>query len=122
MPVINCNRADFVSNLEITKHLANCQVSQDDLYFYDEFRAQFPDAEAVEEMALIDHNVLDREQSDLGSKVRRVIDHHVDSGAYAEQLVEKQCRLVGSACSLVALMIKEDEALFAEDLARQEAG
>jgi len=73
-------------------------------------------------MALIDHNVLDREQSDLGSKVKRVIDHHVDSGAYADQLVEKQCRLVGSACSLVALMIKEDEALFAEDLVRSEPG
>ena len=73
-------------------------------------------------MALIDHNILDAEQADLGPKVRRVIDHHVDSGAYADQLVEKQCRLVGSACSLVALMLKEDEALFAEDLVRTQAG
>ena len=55
------------------------------MYFYDEFRAQFPNArEQVEEMALIDHNVLDREQSDLASKVTHVIDHHVDSGAYAD--------------------------------------
>ena len=67
------------------KHLKNCQISEDDLYFYDEFRAQYPNAgEVVEEMALIDHNVLDREQSDLGGKVTRVIDHHVDSGAYAD--------------------------------------
>ena len=51
-----------------------------------------------------------------------MIDHHVDSGAYADQIVEKQCRLIGSACSLVALMIKADEELFAEDLTRQEAG
>lgn len=58
----------------------------------------------------------------MGSKVTRVIDHHVDSGAYADTLVEKQCRLVGSACSLVALMMKEEEALFAEDLVRVEAG
>ena len=64
-------------------------------------------------MALIDHNILDAGQSDMGSKVKRVIDHHLDSGAYADQIVEKQCRLVGSACSLVALMMKNNEALFA---------
>lgn len=69
---------------------------------------------------MVDHNVLDKDQSDMGSKVTRVIDHHVDSGAYAGQLVDKQCRLVGSACSLVALMYKEDQALFADDLARSE--
>ena len=40
-------------------------------------------------MALIDHNILDAGQSDMGSKVKRVIDHHLDSGAYADQIVEK---------------------------------
>ena len=52
----------------------------------------------------------------MGHKVKRVIDHHVDSGAYADQIVEKQCRLIGSACSLIALMIKKDVGLFADDL------
>ena len=47
IPVINCNRADFFCNLEIVQHLANSQVSQDDLYFYDEFRAQHPSAESI---------------------------------------------------------------------------
>ena len=89
VPVINCNRADFFCNLEITKHLEMCQISQDELYFYDEFRVQFPSADALDEMALIDHNILDTNQSDMGSKVKRVIDHHVDSGAYADQIVEK---------------------------------
>jgi inorganic pyrophosphatase/exopolyphosphatase len=56
----------------------------------------------------------------MGSKVTRVIDHHVDSGAYEGQLVQKQCHLVGSACTLIALLMKEDEALFAEDLARSD--
>ena len=54
------------------------------MYFYDEFRAQFPSADSVADMALIDHNILDPDQNDLGSKVTRVIDHHVDSGAYAD--------------------------------------
>ena len=39
VPVINCNRADFYCKAEIMKHLANCQISLEDLYFYDEFRA-----------------------------------------------------------------------------------
>ena len=69
-------------------------------------------------MALVDHNVLDKDQDDMGSKVKRVIDHHVDSGAYANQLVEKTCHLVGSACSLVALMIRDNEGLFTDDLVR----
>ena len=84
VPVINCRREDFFCNLEIVRHLKNCQISQDELYFYDEFRQQYPDAESVEELALIDHNILDQEQGDMGSKVTRVIDHHVDSGAYAD--------------------------------------
>ena len=82
LPVINSNKKDFFCNLEIIQHLKDCDIAQDDLYFYDEFREQFPDPESVEEVALIDHNVLDLQQSDLGPKVTRVIDHHVDSGAY----------------------------------------
>lgn len=100
--------------------MQNCQISQDDLYFYDEFRAQYPDADSITEMALIDHNILDKDQNDMGAKVTRVIDHHVDSGAYEGQIVEKQCHLVGSACTLVAIMLKADEAIFAEDLAQSD--
>ena len=67
--------------------MQNCQISQDELYFYDEFRAQYPDADSITEMALIDHNILDKDQNDMGAKVTRVIDHHVDSGAYEGQIV-----------------------------------
>ena len=42
VPVINCKRAEFFCNLEIVRHFQNCQISQDELYFYDEFRAQYP--------------------------------------------------------------------------------
>ena len=76
----------------------------------------------VTEVVLVDHNILDVTQSDLESKVTRVIDHHVDSNAYLDQLVEKQVCLVGSACSLVAVKFHEDEELFKDDLAADEAG
>jgi inorganic pyrophosphatase/exopolyphosphatase len=70
--------------LEIVKHFANTNISHDDLYFYDEFRQQYASADAIEEIALVDHNLLDMDQSFMESKVTRVIDHHVDSGAYAD--------------------------------------
>lgn len=116
VPVINCNRASFFTNIEIVKHLQQCQIPQEHLYFYDEFKAQFPDPNSVEEVALIDHNCLDPTQNALDSKVTRVVDHHVDSGAYAGQLKHKTCHLAGSACSFVALMWKENQALLEEDL------
>ena len=74
-------------------------------------------ANQVEEVVLVDHNILDVTQSDLGDKVSRVIDHHVDANAYQSQLKEKIVCLVGSACSLVACKYMEDEEMFKEDLA-----
>lgn len=73
-------------------------------------------ADKVTEAVLVDHNILDVTQADLGSKVTRIIDHHVDSNSYQNQLVEKQVCLVGSACSLVATKYLENEALFKDDL------
>ena len=58
-PIINCKAADFFCNLEIVLHLKNCQIEQSDLVFYDEFRAAVPSADGIEEMALVDHNILD---------------------------------------------------------------
>ena len=37
----------------------------------------------------------------MGSKVTKIIDHHVDSNLYLGQLVEKQIDLIGSAATLV---------------------
>jgi len=47
-----------------------------------------------------------------------VVDHHVDSGSYSATLREKECRFIGSACSLVALMIQKERKYFEEDLAK----
>ena len=85
VPVINSPKKDFFCNLEIIEHLKNCGINKDELYFYDEFREQYKDIDSqVEEVALIDHNILDVDQADLGPKVTRVIDHHVDSDAYKD--------------------------------------
>ena len=84
VPVINSSKNDFYVNLEIVQHLADCKIDKDELFYYDQFRELCPNADDVEEVALIDHNILDVAQSDLGPKVTRVLDHHVDSGAYKD--------------------------------------
>ena len=40
--------------------------------------------EQVSEVVLVDHNILDVTQADLGDKVTRIIDHHVDANAYTD--------------------------------------
>ena len=61
VPVVNCQRDDFFCNLEITVHLDDCKISQDDLFFIDEFRTLYqPDQ--VSEVVLVDHNKLDISQ------------------------------------------------------------
>ena len=70
----------------------------------------------IEEIALIDHNALDPEQAEIlnaNDKVTRIIDHHFDLLAYTdEQLKQKQVQFVGSACSLLVLLIKKSKFLF----------
>ena len=58
VPVINCNANDFFCNLEITMHLQDCKIAQDDLFFWDTFKATYT-AEQVSEVIIVDHNILD---------------------------------------------------------------
>ena len=88
VPVINCNENDFFCNLEIAMHLEDCKIPKTDLFFWDAFRTIYK-PEQVAEVVLVDHNILDVSQADLGTKVTRIIDHHVDANAYTDQLVEK---------------------------------
>lgn len=53
----------------------------------------------------------------MSKNVTRIVDHHIDNNCYADSLKEKECRFVGSACSLVAVMFERHKHLFEEDLA-----
>jgi nanoRNase/pAp phosphatase (c-di-AMP/oligoRNAs hydrolase) len=71
--------------LDINMHLEEHKLSKDDLIYVSEI-----DPSKVDEVTLIDHNKLDATQeADLGKKVRRIIDHHVDTKHYDAQLEEK---------------------------------
>ena len=81
LPVINEAKDSFKHNLEIVKHLTDCGIALTDLYYMDELRAQYK-PEAVAETMLIDLNVLESHQADLGKNVTVILDHHLDMNAY----------------------------------------
>lgn len=115
-PVLNCHQQDLKLKTEIHYHLIDeCKLKLDDLFFYDQLLTS---GREVEEIALIDHNLLDSKQADeLGpdahSKVTYVYDHHVDCKFYPwSQVKDYQVRLIGSACSLLVLQIMDNLHLF----------
>jgi len=78
LPVVNCRREDFRLNLEANLHLiTDCKLNINDLVFVDELRNLYKPSQ-IKETVLVDHNVLDISQQDMGKNVTRIIDHHVD--------------------------------------------
>lgn len=87
----------------------------EDMFFWDEMLEL---KRPVEEIALIDHNLIDEVQvkqlgDDAHSKVTYIYDHHFDNKFYPEsQLKDNQVRFIGSACSILVLLMKQNEQLF----------
>ncbi len=52
-----------------------------DLIFYAD---EILNNDRLSEVSLIDHNKLDQSQESLGSKVVRIIDHHIDNNLYLD--------------------------------------
>lgn len=83
-PVVNCCSSDLRLKTEIYGHLIeDCGLDTNDLFYWDELMNLKRD---VEEIALIDHNLLEEGQAvllgDGHSKVTYVYDHHVDTKFY----------------------------------------
>ena len=117
--MVNCKRSELKLKVEIFRHIiADCEICFEDLIFWDEL---IPLQVSITEICLIDHNKIDSQQAvqlglDSKSKVTLVYDHHFDNNAYPEsQLKEKIVKFIGSACSIVAIKMKEDAHLFSED-------
>lgn len=114
-PVVNCSRDDLQLKAEIYCHLIDdCNLTLDDMFFFNELIAL---KRPIEEIAIIDHNVIDTVQAEqMGegthSKVTYIYDHHFDNKAYpAAQLKDNQTRFIGSACSILVLEMKNGDVI-----------
>ena len=82
IPVINCKRSFFPIKLDINMQLTNHKVPE--MIFFDDDINQAGTIEKVQEVALIDHNKLDITQDALlNTRVRRIVDHHIDNNLYS---------------------------------------
>lgn len=107
VPVVNCKRSFFPIKLDINMHLAQHKLPE--MIFFGDDINQAGTIEKVQEVTLIDHNKLDvTQEALLNTRVRRIVDHHVDNNLYSEQLIEKQIELIGSAATLaIERILKE---------------
>jgi exopolyphosphatase len=96
VPVVNCLRSDFPLRGDALSALAAAGVGVENLVFIDE-------ADSLANVAcitLVDHNEPASHQVALASKVRGVVDHHVDSNAHRDAS-PRVVDMVGSCSTLV---------------------
>ena len=56
IPVLNSNSDDFYCKMEIVKHMINCKIPEDQLFFLDQLKAHYPNRDDITETAIVDHN------------------------------------------------------------------
>jgi len=101
LPVLNIVSKDYALKTELVHALEEQHISQEDLVFRDSISLKSLDNL---KLALVDHNMMSGEDSELENRVGEVIDHHVMERAAdtnARMLVEP----VGSCSTLVAQKI-----------------
>lgn len=100
-PVILCQKEELPLRIEIVQHLEKHGMSLAWVHENVLFKEDLVNLEGVQGIGLVDFNLLPKNLEHLGSKVKHVIDHHVDNGAYKDTCITRKVQLMGSATSLV---------------------
>eukprot|EP01117_Protostelium_nocturnum_P015780 TRINITY_DN6149_c0_g1_i2.p1 TRINITY_DN6149_c0_g1~~TRINITY_DN6149_c0_g1_i2.p1 ORF type:complete len:321 (-),score=134.37 TRINITY_DN6149_c0_g1_i2:335-1297(-) len=119
IPLIQIPKEDFSLRTDVAWLFNETRLEWDNLIFLKDFEEFLNEnrLKSVKEdklrVILTDHNVLSRKLSLLNPFVEEIIDHHADEGKYPQVKGEKRLiEVVGSATTLVAQKIREDEELF----------
>eukprot|EP01061_Rhynchopus_euleeides_P010753 TRINITY_DN20328_c0_g1_i1.p1 TRINITY_DN20328_c0_g1~~TRINITY_DN20328_c0_g1_i1.p1 ORF type:complete len:407 (+),score=153.24 TRINITY_DN20328_c0_g1_i1:151-1221(+) len=105
VPVLNVAREDLPLRTETFYLLGKLGIATDSLTFYPEVADTLRAGSGA--VILVDHCALIKAQDFLAPRVSEVVDHHADAGLYVEQCQQRGrlVRVVGSTCSLVALLL-----------------
>lgn len=107
VPVINIPRKDFSLRKDAVFLFQLLQVPVLDLVFIDDLDLQSLLNQKILSVILTDHNALASSQLFLKDSVIGIFDHHhIESMIPLDSLLYKDIRMVGSACSLIALHIQ----------------
>lgn len=104
IPLIDIPRTDFALRRDINKLLQNHDISEDLLYFVEDF-SEFLDESTSVHLSLVDHNGLQGVEINKGFdagliNVEAIIDHHADEGMF-EKANPRIIRTCGSNSTLV---------------------
>lgn len=104
IPLINIPRADFVLRRDINKLLQYHDISEDLLYFVEDYENFLKESTSIE-LSLVDHNGLQgveiNKSFDAGLvNVEAIIDHHADEGMF-QNANPRVIRTCGSNSTLV---------------------
>jgi inorganic pyrophosphatase/exopolyphosphatase len=121
VPMINCTREELKMRIDIINHLNTFGMNDEflkNVIFNDDISESNDSLNDVESVALVDFNQLTKDlEPKLCDKIHYIIDHHVDSNMYLETIKHKEIKLIGSACTLVAQMIMNEQNAMDSDLA-----
>ena len=108
LPVLNVAREDLPMRTETHWLLRDAGVDVDALVYIADAEPVLRSAAFAGRVVLVDHNEANPRQRFLDAHVTEVVDHHEDSGRYADACAAAGRRRivlkVGSTCSLVALV------------------
>lgn len=109
VPILNMNKADLAARSDIIHHFELTGINHSEIPAYDEIDLKHYAEGGNIRVNLVDHNFPDCNQEYLIEYVERIYDHHFEKPAEYPNLVFKDIRFCGSAASLVAKAIVEDE-------------
>lgn len=99
VPIVSCAREELLLRPDVVSALANAGVSLESLTCAEDVAAA---TETPKSVCLVDHNALSARlfPESWQTRVTRVIDHHEDTGMYADA-ADRVIELIGSCSSLV---------------------
>jgi len=121
VPVLNMNKEDIVARSDIIHHFELNGINYMEIPAYDEIDLRHYAEQGTLRANLVDHNFPDCNQEYLVEHVERIYDHHFEKPAEYPNMVFKDIRFCGSAATLVANAMLNDEELKSELLDHQVA-
>lgn len=109
VPMLNMLQKELNARSDIVHHFENSGVDKDKIPALNNIDLQYYASEGRLSVSLVDHNVPDCTQEFLTPHVVRILDHHQEKVVEYPRMEYKDIRFCGSAATLVAKLMLEDE-------------
>jgi inorganic pyrophosphatase/exopolyphosphatase len=109
VPILNMAKTDLEARSDIIHHFENLDIKHAEIPAYDEIDLKHYAELGALGVNLVDHNLPDCTQEFLTEFVERIYDHHHEKEQHYPGMIYKDIRFCGSAATLVAKAILDDD-------------